>query len=83
MTHDEGDGFEQAKRIIGAAIGDCLTEQIDPALVAAVLIGAGVNWVSRYQGEQAVVAMLHETIRDIRAGTHAACAAQPGGRLHH
>lgn len=66
------DGFEDAKRIIAAAIGTCLAEQIDPALVAAVLIGAGVNWYARHQGDNAVLDILQDTIRDIRSGRHRA-----------
>jgi hypothetical protein len=62
--------FEDAKRTILAAIMRCLESGIDPALVSAVLIGAGVSWYSRYHGEDAIVRVLSQTIADIRSGRH-------------
>ena len=62
--------FEDAKRIILEAIVECLENDIDAALVSAVLIGAGVSWYSRYHGEDAIVRVLSQTINDIRTGKH-------------
>ncbi len=67
---EEDEAFESAKRVVLGAIGDCLDRGIDPALVSAVLIGAGVSWYSRYHGEEAIVGVLAETISDIRTGRH-------------
>lgn len=59
-----------ARHIIGGAIRNCAAEGIDSALVAAVLIGAGVSWYERYHGEAAILAVLSETIDDIQNGRH-------------
>ncbi|MDX2101533.1 MAG: hypothetical protein EAZ99_05460 [Alphaproteobacteria bacterium] len=67
---DDDEAFEDAKRLVLGAIGDCLDRGIDPALVSAVLIGAGVSWYRRFHGEEAVVGVLAETIDDIRTGRH-------------
>ncbi len=66
----EDEAFEAAKGVVLRAIGDCLERGIDPALVSAVLIGAGVSWYSRYHGEEAIVGVLADTISDIRTGRH-------------
>jgi hypothetical protein len=62
--------FEDAKRIILDSIMGCLERGIDPALVSAVLIGAGVSWYSRYHGEDAIIRVLSQTITDIKSGEH-------------
>ena len=62
--------FEEAKRVILSAIMHCLESRIDPALVSAVLIGAGVSWYSRYHGEDAIVRVLSQTVSDIKTGRH-------------
>ncbi|HUA50815.1 MAG TPA: hypothetical protein VMB81_01550 [Candidatus Sulfotelmatobacter sp.] len=62
--------FEEAKRVILSAIMRCLDSGIDPALVSAVLIGAGVSWYSRYHGEDAIVRVLSQTVSDIKTGRH-------------
>ncbi len=67
---EENADFEDAKRTILSAIMRCLESGIEPALVSAVLIGAGVSWYSRYHGEDAVVRVLSQTISDIQTGRH-------------
>jgi hypothetical protein len=62
--------FEDAKSIINRAIQACAEQGIDNAVVAAVLIGAGVSWYERYQGEAAILAVLSDTISDIQSGRH-------------
>jgi hypothetical protein len=62
--------FEDAKRVILAAIMRCQESGIDPALVSAVLIGAGVSWYSRFHGEDAILRVLSQTISDIKTGRH-------------
>ena len=62
--------FEDAKRVILAAIMRCQESGIDPALVSAVLIGAGVSWYSRFHGEDAILRVLTQTISDIKSGRH-------------
>lgn len=66
---DSGD-FEEAKRIIRKSIERCLDNGIEPALVSAVLIGAGVSCYSQYHGEDAMIGVLSQTISDIRTGRH-------------
>jgi hypothetical protein len=69
-TDTETADFEEAKRLILSAIMRCLEGGIDPALVSAVLIGAGVSWYSRYHGEDAIVRVLSQTVSDIKTGRH-------------
>jgi hypothetical protein len=61
---------EETKRVILAAIMRCQESGIDPALVSAVLIGAGVSWYSRFHGEDAILRVLSQTISDIKTGRH-------------
>ena len=69
-TDSETADFEEAKRVILAAIMRCTQGGIDPALVSAVLIGAGVSWYSRHHGEDAIVRVLSQTLSDIKTGRH-------------
>lgn len=66
----EAADFEDAKRLILDGIRRCQERGIEPALVSAVLIGAGVSWYSRHHGEDAILRVLTQTIEDIQAGHH-------------